>query len=55
MSTVYSNKDAKQIQIIKEAVRKVKARKVLALRVRIEDKLTMLQLRQEGYHESSSI
>jgi len=39
MTTVYSNKDAKQIQMIKEAVRKVKARKVLALRIRIEDLL----------------
>jgi hypothetical protein len=39
MTTVYSNKDAAQINIIKDAVRKLKARKVVALRVRIEDLL----------------
>ena len=39
MGTVYSNKDAAQINIIKDAVRKLKARKVVALRVRIEDLL----------------
>ena len=39
MSTVYSTKDAKRIAIIKEAVRKVKARKAFALRVHIEDLL----------------
>jgi len=39
MTTVYSNRDAKQIQIIKEAVRKVKARKAATVRTRIEDLL----------------
>jgi hypothetical protein len=39
MTTVYSNKDAAQINIIKDAARKLKARKVVALRVRIEDLL----------------
>ena len=55
MGTVYSNKDAKQIQIIKEAVRKVKARKAATLRTRIEDKLRMLQMEREGCYESSSV
>ena len=55
MSTCYTTKQAKRIAMIKAAVIKVKARKAFAVRVRIEDRLTMLQLGQEGYHESSSV
>ena len=39
MTTVYSNKDAKQIQIIKAAALKVKTDKAATLRIRIEDLL----------------
>tara|TARA_R110000744_G_scaffold299835_1_gene409184 strand:- start:484 stop:636 length:153 start_codon:yes stop_codon:yes gene_type:complete len=47
MGTVYSNKDAKQIQIIKTAVLKIKAKHKQKLRNKIEDKLIMLRMKQE--------